>query len=182
MLFAHFVNKLREASRIGEIQDCAGLDAVAITAADHRLIPLLSEFQHGPVFFPASQPTQFESMHEVPELCDKIGERLYVVLPANSREIPHGVIQNDQHVRVVVERRKKIRKSLFHRSPGIFRQLRHNAFRAIARQIVNPQVQCRISVRNTPFDRDRRTGRLGDDAQGQWRFDTVVVCQRDHAG
>lgn len=106
MLVAHFVNELRETSRIGEIEHCAGFGAVAITAADHQLVPLLSEFQHRPVLFPASQPAQFEGMHPVPELGDKIGDRLYVELPADSRQIPQGVIQDDQHVRVAVKHRQ----------------------------------------------------------------------------
>ena len=74
-LLAHFVDKLRKAFRVRQIYDGAGLHSVAVAPADHHLVPLFREIQDRPILFPAPHTAQFETMKQVAELGDKIGER-----------------------------------------------------------------------------------------------------------
>jgi hypothetical protein len=69
---------------------------MAVAAADDQLVPLPGEIQNRPILFPASQSAQFESVDEVTEPRDKIGEYLDMTLPTDSREVPQRVIENDQ--------------------------------------------------------------------------------------
>jgi len=99
----HLVDELGEGPGVREVHDRAGFGAVPVAAADDELIPSLREVQHGLIFLPATQTAEFKGVNEHADFCDKVANRRDMPLLTDAREIPHGMIQDNQHIRIVVQ-------------------------------------------------------------------------------
>jgi len=180
-LAANFLDKLAEIVRIGKVQDGVGLRAMPVSAADNELIPMICKIHRALVFFPASNTAQLEGMHEHAELGNEIIHGAKVPLRANAGDVPHWMIQNDQNFAIGVQRFEEILQIEASGIPCAFCEPGHRGFRAVAREVVNSQVQCCASVRQAPFNGDRCGLCFRHNLQEHRRFDAVVVGQRDHA-
>src|SRR5215470_16683142 len=95
---AHFLNVFRKTGGVSQVQAATRLAAVTIAAGDYSHIPLSCEIVGFAVFLPASQSAEFESMNVLPELGHKGSHCLGVNLFASAHDVPHGVIENDEHL------------------------------------------------------------------------------------
>ena len=80
-----------------------------VPATNYYLVPRVREVQHGLVFFPAPQSADFKRVYEHPELRHKIVQRTNVSLLTDARQVPHGVVQYDQNIRIFLQHFEELR-------------------------------------------------------------------------
>jgi hypothetical protein len=103
-----------------------------------------------------------------------------VPLFADHVEIPHGMIENHQHVGFVVKGPENLREAIAARVGGKFRERRHPLLRAGAGQVVNAEVERLRAIRSAPLHGNGNMAGAGHGAQQHGRVDVVVVADRHH--
>src|SRR5579871_5989115 len=103
-LMANLMNKFGKVGGVGEVNVGIRLDAMPIAAADEKHVPLQREPADGTIFVPVAQAIEFERVQPCTVSLQKLVHEKLVLLFADEIEIPHGVIEDNEHIRLVVER------------------------------------------------------------------------------
>ena len=64
---------------------------------------MLGQTADGAVFVPVAQAVQLQRVQECAVLLQELVDQELVFFPADQIEVPHRVVEDDQHVRLVVE-------------------------------------------------------------------------------
>jgi hypothetical protein len=131
------------------------------------------------IFLPGTQAVDFESMDLQQEFLEELlGER-GVSVKAHAADIPERMVEDDQNLGVAIEPLEQFSK---HLTSGVARVSRHfvpETNRFARREIVNPDVEASLLVRDRPLQRDRDVLLRSFLLKEQARVDIVVVRQGD---
>ena len=119
-------------------------------------------------------------MQIVSILLQKLVHQELVLLRTHNVKVPHGMVEDHQHVGLLVQRNQDLCQP---RVAGLRRKIRqrlHPLRRPRAGQVVNPQMKRLHPVRRAPLHGYRNLPRARHRPQQHRRFDVVVIGERDH--
>jgi len=180
-LASDFVHKFREACRVCKIDVCVRLYAVSVTAADQHHVPALRQTPRFAILFPVPKSIEFQSMNPCSELLEKLIHHEPMSLLPDQEEVPHGMVEDDQDVRLFMKSNQDFFEAIAVRFRRELRESVHPLLRSRAWQIVNADVEVlHTSVGNTPLYRDRNLPRAWHGTKQHGRFDRIVIGDRHH--
>jgi len=103
-LGADFLHPFGKARCLCQVQVGVGLAAMAIAAGDDDLPPALRQIDGAAVFLPPAQAVQLERVQKLVVGREEIFEALIEFRRRNPVQVPQRVIEDEQHVRLRVER------------------------------------------------------------------------------
>ena len=177
---ANFVDKFIEGGGVGEVGVGVGLDAVAVTTADEELVPLVGESLDLAILSPAAQAVQFHCMDEGGATGHELVDAEAMPIDTDLVQIPHGMVEDDQYVRYVMQVGENLLESGNGRGSSEVCEGLHPGRRGCLGKIVYSEMKDRVAIRSCPFDCDWDTVRAGR-AQEQRCLDVVMIGDGDES-
>lgn len=176
---ANLVGELRKISGAGEIEEGAGLAAMAVAAGDEDLAVGGSQSEDGAIFAVAAHAIDLKGVEggagEFEEAAEIEGE----AFGRDAGEVPQRVIEDDEHGGKGRELGEKGEAELFVRGCCGLAHLNHQGFSGGAGKIVDAEVEDGFSEGDGPLGGDGDTGGLRILAQAGTGVDGVVVGEGD---
>lgn len=104
-----------------------------------------------------------------------------MALFADTSEVPHRVVEDDENVGHFVKHCEEIAEAVFLGVFCVFGELGHDGGGFRAGKIVDAQMEDGVQVWNSPLHRGGSAASFGDDAKQHRSFDVVVVGEGYHA-
>ena len=141
LFVADFMNKLDKAARIAQIHIRVRLTSMSIAARDQRTLPAFSQRGNFLILIPAPHSIQFKCMDELNIFLQELINMLCLLVESKSIHVPHGMVENYQHVRKRMQPRQQFCDGKAGSFLGEQFKLGEDFLRLLPRQIVNAQVE-----------------------------------------
>ena len=135
---------------------------------------------HRPVLIPVAQPVQFQRVQIIAVLLQELVDQELMFFLANQVEVPQRVVEDHQHIGILMQRAQNLGKSLVAGMGRIVGQRFHPLRGPGAGQVVHAEVKRLLAIGSAPLHRNRNPPRARDRAQQHRRSDVVVVGNGDH--
>ena|ERR1700733_13694113 len=152
---ANFVNKLIEAGRVRQIGGRIGFDAMAVTATDKKLVPLLRDDLDLAILLPVAQTIQLHRVDELVAARQEFIDAHEMPLGPQFVQVPHRMVEHDQSVWQGMQLGEYFIEARRRRRGSKLRESMHPVCGSGAGQVMYAEMKNRIPVGDCPLNGDR---------------------------
>ncbi len=135
------MHKLRKAGGVGQVDVGVRLHAVTVAAGDQQHVPLFRQAPHGAVLVPVAQAVQLQRVKIGAILLQKLVDQEFVLFLADQVQVPHGVVEDHQHIRLAMKSAQNLGEPRVAGMGGELLKRRHPLRRAGAGQVVHAEME-----------------------------------------